>query len=533
MRCLLCLAVGLMLGVPGFAQSLGEVTFPNSGAPEAQERFMRGLLLLHSFEYDDSRVAFQEARQIDPDFAMAYWGEALTHNRPIWQQQDRDAALVVLAEMPEEARTKVSERERAYLATLDVLYGEADKEDRDDAYAVAMGELAAAYPDDLNASTFHALAILGTAHEGRDFEIYDRAGQIALAAFAQNPRHPGAAHYVIHSYDDPLNAEKALEAARAYSEIAPDAPHALHMPSHIYFALGMWDEVAELNRRSFEAARSRDAAAGQPLGGHGWHPLYWLHYAELQRGRFEEARRLFDEARELVESGPTRRGWSSIIAMRANHVIETVDWRGEIASLELPVDEVTAGTAQRDAFVRGLTARALHDASVFQSAVQDVQNFLEGGEELGPAEQSIALMLEGLFLVDQGGVAEGLELLREATLLEDQIPTDFGPPNPVKPAHELLGEWLILQSRAGQTPSERLKLATEAQDEFEKALTRAPMRLRSLLGLREASTATGDQAAHAEANAALCRVIRATDNAILAQEMLIGTVHGACESIPK
>ena len=492
---LFCFVVLLTLAVPGFAQSLGEVTFLNSGAPEAQERFMRGLLLLHSFEYDDSRVAFQEARQIDPDFAMAYWGEALTHNHPIWQQQDRDAALVVLAEMPEEARTKVSERERAYLATLDVLYGEADKEDRDDAYAAALGELAAAYPNDLNASTFHALAILGTAHEGRDFEIYDRAGQIALAAFAQNPRHPGAAHYVIHSYDDPLNAEKALEAARAYSGIAPDAPHALHMPSHIYFALGMWDEVAEMNRRAYGAARARDEAAGQPLGGHGWHPLFWLHYAELQRGRIEEARRLFHEALDLAESGPTRRGWSSMIAMRASYVIDSMDLDGEIAHMELPLDDVGTETAQRDAFVAGLVALNLHDASAMQAALQDVQNFLEGGEELGPAEQSTALMLEGLVLVEQGEEQDGLGKLQEAAELDDLMPLDFGPPNPVKPAHELLGEVLLRHGRY-----------YEAYLEFEKALNRNPRRRSSLIGLLQAGSQIGNIRAVRRAQQELCLI---------------------------
>ncbi len=471
----------LLLATPVFAQSLGETTFRNSGAEEAQEPFMRGLLLLHSFEYDDAREAFQEARETDPDFAMAYWGEALTHNHPIWQQQDRDAALEVLAEMAAEARENASAREQAYLATLDVLYGDGGKEGRDDAYAVALGVLAAAYPDDLNAATFHALAILGTAHEGRDFEVFDRAGQIALEVFAQNPKHPGAAHYVIHSYDDPLNAEKALEAARAYSEIAPDAPHALHMPSHIYFALGMWDEVAELNRRSFEAARSRDAAAGQPLGGHGWHPLYWLHYAELQRGRFEEARRLFNEALELAESDPSRRAWSSVIAMRANHVIETRDWQGKIASLDLPVEEVGAGMAQRDAFVRGLVALDQHDASKMQTAQQDVQDYLEGGEELGLPEQTTALLLEGLTLLVEEDSVGGLARLREATFVEDQMPLDFGPPNPAKPAHEMLGE--VLYS---------LERYTEAQAEFEMALERTPRRLHSLSGLALAALAAGD-----------------------------------------
>ncbi len=481
MRQLFVLGFCLILAAPACAQSLGETTFPNSGAEDAQEPFMRGLLLLHSFEYDHAREAFQEARGTDANFAMAYWGEALTYTHPIWQEQDWDAANVVLSEMPTKARAQASDCERAYLATLDVLYGEGEKEDRDDAYALAMGELAAAYPGDENAATLHALAILSTAHEGRDLEIYDRAGQIALAAFAQNPRHPGAAHYVIHAYDDPINAGKALDAARAYSEIAPDAPHALHMPSHIYFALGMWDQGAELNRRAYEAARRRDEAAGQPLGGHGWHPLYWLHYAELQRGRFEEARRLFDEALSLAESGPSQRAWNAAIAMRANHVIETMDWTGEVAAMDLPLEDVGAETAQRDAFIRGLVAVNRHDIAAAESALQDVQNYLDGREDLGLAEQATALMLEGLVILERGDTEEGLTRLREATSIEDQMPLDFGPPNPAKPSHEALGE--VLYS---------LERPAEAQIEFETALERAPRRLHALSGLAHSALAAGD-----------------------------------------
>lgn len=447
---------------------------------------MKGLLLLHSFEYDDAREAFLEAQEIDPNLAMAYWGEAMTHNHPIWQEVDRDAAIAVLYLMPDEALSNISAREQGYFSALDVLLGDSDddsvtKEDRDDAYAVAMGELAATYHDDENAALFHALAILGTAHEGRDFDIYDRAGQIALEVFERNPLNPGAAHYVIHAYDDPLNAEKALEAAQAYSQIAPDAPHALHMPTHIYFALGMWDEGAELNRRSFEAARRRDEAADQPLGGHGWHPLYWLHYAELQRGRFEEARRLFDEAMELVDLGPSSRGRSSIVAMRANHLIETMDWTGDVAQMELPIDDAGISAKVRDAFVRAIVALNRHDLQTAQRIKFDVQELLLD-REAGQEELITACMLDGLIELEKGDVDHGLELLREATELEDQMPIDFGPPVPPKPSHEVLGE--VLYS---------LERYAEAQIEFRKALERAPRRLHSLAGLAHAALAAGDE----------------------------------------
>src|SRR5690606_18685322 len=171
---------------------------------------LRGLLMLHSFEYEDAREAFQEARRLDPAFAMAYWGEAMTHNHPIWQEQDRDAALEALGRLaptPEERYAKApTDREKDYLWTLDVLFGEGSKEARDFAYADALAELANAYPDDLDAAAFYALAILGTAHDGRDFATYMQAAAVAEEVFAANPRHPGAAHYLIHAYDDPVHA---------------------------------------------------------------------------------------------------------------------------------------------------------------------------------------------------------------------------------------------------------------------------------------------------------------------------------------
>ena len=212
-------AAGLLMVVgattDGYAQDaqerkLGTIDFPHSGKAEARQAFLTGVLLLHSFEFEDAATQFQRAQEIDPDFALAYWGEAMTYNHPLWQQQDKPAALVALERYgatPEARQRKApSEREAAYLAALDVLYGDGSKTERDVAYLKAMGRLAAAYPDDLEAQAFYALAILGSTNGERDFATYMRAASVAQRIFGANPDHPGAVHYMIHSFDDPVHA---------------------------------------------------------------------------------------------------------------------------------------------------------------------------------------------------------------------------------------------------------------------------------------------------------------------------------------
>ncbi|MGH9580771.1 MAG: hypothetical protein ACRD2R_07250, partial [Terriglobales bacterium] len=217
---------------------LGSIHFPNSGALQAQEQFHRGVMLLHSFEFEDSREAFVAARTADPNFALAYWGEAMTHNHPLWMEQDRAAAreaLQRLAPTPEARLAKApTEREKDFLRAVEILYGEGEKPDRDLAYAEFMGKMHQRYPGDDEVACFYALSILGSSSQGRDIPTYLKAAAIVEEVFRRNPRHPGAAHYLIHSYDDPSHAEQALAAARAYSKIAPAAAHALHMPSHIF-----------------------------------------------------------------------------------------------------------------------------------------------------------------------------------------------------------------------------------------------------------------------------------------------------------
>ena len=232
----------LFLGssLPASAQSgdLGRIDFPTSGSAEAQKHFLRGALLLHSFEFEDAAEEFRAAQKIEPGFAMAYWGEAMTYNHPVWQQQDLPAGRAVLAKLgatPEARAGKAgTPREKAYLHAVEILYGEGDKNDRDRRYALAMEQLHATYPDDIDATCFYALALLGTSHAGRDVPTYMRAAALMEEAFEQHPQHPGAAHYLIHSVDDSVHAPLGLRAANAILKDRPRlAARAAHDLAHL------------------------------------------------------------------------------------------------------------------------------------------------------------------------------------------------------------------------------------------------------------------------------------------------------------
>src|SRR5256885_194621 len=265
---LACLAAG-----PASAQAprLGTIDFPTSGAPAARAPFIRGVLLLHSFEYGDAARAFREAQRLDSGFALAYWGEAMTYTHPVWNEQDGNAAraaLQRLAATRDARRAKApTRREQAYLDAVEILYGDGSKAVRDTAYSLAMGRLVARFPADREAKVFYALSLLGLNQGVRDVPSYLRAAAIVDTVFRENPNHPGAAHLLIHSYDDPIHAPLGLAPARAYSKIAPDAAHAQHMTTHIFLALGVgrggFAERAGVRARS----RRLDPAPLHPMAG--------------------------------------------------------------------------------------------------------------------------------------------------------------------------------------------------------------------------------------------------------------------------
>src|SRR5213594_190943 len=317
---LACFLAGASLSAqtPG----LGTITFPNSGAATAQAPFIRGVVLLHSFEYQDAAQAFREAQRIDRGFALAYWGEALTYTHPVWNEQDRNAARAALQRLgptPAARRAKApTPRERAYLAAVETLYGDGSKAERDSAYSLAMERVMTRFPADSEAKVFYALSLLGLNQGVRDTTTYLRAAAIVEQVFRENPNHPGAAHLLIHCYDDPVHAPLGLPAARAYSKIAPDAAHAQHMTTHIFVALGMWDGVVSQN----EIASGRDRSAWTPN-----HYTHWLGYGLLEQGRYREALRLLTLMHKNMDwSRPRQR--AALALMRADYVVNTERWDG-------------------------------------------------------------------------------------------------------------------------------------------------------------------------------------------------------------
>ncbi len=295
----------LLSSAPALAQQdFGEVAFTNSGPPAAQADFLRGLAQLHNFEYDDAAEHFRKAQQTAPDFALAFWGEAMTQNHAVWHEEDVSAAREILnrlAPTPEARLAKApTEREKLYLRSVEVLYGEGTKEERHQRHEAVLAELHRKFPDDVDGAAFYALATLGTAEHGRDFATYMRAAAVLEEVFPQHPRHPGVVHYLIHCYDDSVHAPLGLRAARIYSKIAPEAAHAQHMTSHIFLALGMWDDVVKANETAMGVVNRARQKVGKPAAWCG-HINEWLEYGYLQQGRVADARRVLEGCRKTAE----------------------------------------------------------------------------------------------------------------------------------------------------------------------------------------------------------------------------------------
>lgn len=472
---------------------LGTIHFPSSGAPAAQEPFIRGVAYLHSFEYDSAAAAFRAAQRLDSAFALAYWGEAMTYTHPVWNQQDSTKARAVLAHAPQPP----TPRERGYLDAVKILYGEGAKAARDTLYATAMRDLAAAYPEDDEARVFYALALLGLNQGVRDVPTYARAAAIAEEVFRHNPDHPGAAHYLIHSYDDPAHAAQGLRAARAYSQIAPDAPHAQHMTTHIFLALGLWDDVVRQNEIASGPHRDHWGAN---------HYTAWLGYGLLQQGRHADARRHLEAMRANLSGSGTPNARTYLSSMRAHFLINAERWDDPARAWALDVSDLGATAQAIDAFALGYAAARRGDRNTARRRLADLTTIRDDarpdGRNVAPkyVPAILAHEIEAAMLVVEGKAAQALPLLRQAAAIEDSLPVEYGPPDVVKPTHELLGEVLLGLGRAG-----------EAQVEFQRALELAPRRALALLGLVRAATAAGDRAVASRALAELRDVWHAAD----------------------
>jgi hypothetical protein len=495
---------------PG-SRVLGHISFPTSTrVAAAQEAFIQGMLLLHLFEYPFARDEFQRAQQLDPGLAMAYWGEAMTYNHPIWDEQNlaaARAALVKLGATPEErvARTPVA-REQGLLAALEQLFGPGTKAQRDQAYMRSMEQLAKAYPEDHEVQLFYALSVFGVQAGVRDIPAYMLSTAIAQGVFSENPQHPGAAHYLIHGVDDPVHAVLGLRAARALARMAPDAGHAQHMTSHIFVAVGMWDDVVKANQAAVQVANAMRMERGATERSWG-HYNYWLLYGYLQQGRYGRARELLEAAyaeaaaapkalAERLNLDPDRSLVGSVVQMWARYVIETRGWNSDVANWSFnsgdafdPNLTISFIKAMQAAFASQVAQTQQYHAQ-FLALQQSLAEEIARQEEKAPGD---LLYLERLRVMDQellaaiemarGEMGRAVDIAREASRLEGEMPFSFGPPFVDLPAAEFLGDLLAASRRPA-----------EAARAYELQLERARLKAHALEGLARAQEQLGQQA---------------------------------------
>lgn len=459
---------------PTHVDGLGTISFPNSGNAGAQAPFIRGVLLLHSFEYQPAAESFRQAQAADPAFALAYWGEAMTYNHPLWQQQDRDAALKALLRLgptpAARAEKAPNDRERQYLGAVETIYaGSPDKHDRDQAYMRAMERLSNAYPDDMEARAFYALAILGSRDGVRDFATYVRAAATVQPVFDANPDHPGAAHYLIHSFDDPVHAPLGLPAARKYSSIAPAAAHAQHMTSHIFVALGMWDDVVKANERADAQQNADNAKRGVRPSVCG-HYTSWLQYGYLMQGQTTKAEAMMDRCFERMSDKPTSGEIAAFTDMRARQILDTQNW-----SLAERWTRDISGTATPASYEYQFTNAF---AALQRGDAGPARTFVAMPEPKLPGVAPLFQELRGMLAIATGKADDGVATLRAAADGEDAMPFEFGPPAIAKPTAELLGEQLLTLGKKD-----------DARAAFERAAQRTPGRTAVVAGLK----ATGGQ----------------------------------------
>ena len=535
-RFLVAIALMAALSTTSFAQTsqLGKVEFQTSGSEKAQAHFLRGLAALHSFWYEEALEAFREATRVEPDFMMGYWGEAMAHNHPLWSEQDTSTAREVIKKIKE--TPKLTPRERAYLEAVKMLYGEGDKRARDTAYSAAMEKIYRDYTNDLDAAAFYSLSLLGLVNsEEKSYRLQARAGAIALDVFQKNPNHPGAAHYIIHAFDDPDHAILALPAARRYAGIAPEAHHARHMPSHIFLQLGMWPEAAASNESAWEVSDSWMKRKNLSTSVRDYHSLHWLLYVYLQQGRYRKAEELLTLMKKTMSEtsyeNKLRPGYyeNNYANMAAAFIVETERWNlastlflapavaahataaspapgahgghggGQPVSSDGPTTVRASNRSERlPVFVRGL-ANALGGSPIPEENVSKSGTAARDSESKTIGELEIAAVAASV----KRDHERAAELMKQAIKLEEAMGPPSGPPGLIKPAHELFGEILL---RAGKPEA--------AREQFKTALLRQPNRARSLLGSARAAAQTGDQSAALSAYARLLEQWQSADEGL-------------------
>ncbi len=455
-------------------EKLGTVQFPTSCSSKEQKSFERGVALLHSFAYSAAEKAFGDVAKADPKCAMAHWGIAMTYFHPLWPPPLPEETVARGREEIERARQLGgSDRERAFIEALSFIYAQdsVPYRDRVNRYTAAMGKLAERNPDDAECQIFYALALVATAPPTDSTHSNQKKATALLEPlFRKYPQHPGIPHYLIHAYDNVEMASRGVEAARIYAQIAPSAPHALHMPSHIYTRLGMWQESIASNTAARKAAREENDI-GEEL-----HAMDYLIYADLQLGRDQEAGQVLDDLRKMAGLSPKYfKVAYAASAMPARYAIERRKWdeAAELAPMPDALPQAAAITAWSRAvgFARGKqVGPARAEIAKLTSAYEQMRT---AGDEYWATQIHVQLNSALAWInYAEGKRAEAIKLMRAAADEEDAVEKLPVTPGAIVPAREQLGDLLL---ETGD--------AKAAVKEFNSAFAQAPRRRGTLMGM--------------------------------------------------
>ncbi len=474
---------------------LGSVTFPTSCSASVQAPFEHALALLHSFAYDASEQAFRTVAAADPNCAIAHWGIAMSYFHQLWSPPDAEDLAKGWSELDRVQKVASgTARERAFIEAASMYFRDSEQRSasvRAKAYELSMSEVAAKFPDDVEAQIFHALALIATAPPtDRTHANQKRAGSILEPLYLRYPQHPGLAHYLIHAYDSADLAARGLAAARAYAKIAPSAPHALHMPSHIFTRLGYWDDSIASNRAA-RAAAHKAGDIGEEL-----HAMDYLTYAYLQRGRNTDAERVVDDLHAMgdLSAAKFKIGYAAN-AMPVRLAIERQRW--DVAAALEPLRHSETHVAAIVYWARAIgSARGGHPdaAGVDIAKIEACRDQLTAAgntywatqtDVLGESARAWQLQARG-----QGDAA--IEQLRAAADQEDLLEKLPVTPGPIVPAREQLAQLLLALNR----PKDALR-------EFQAALIAAPGRRGAVTGGAKAAERAGNSRVAAQLRALL------------------------------
>jgi tetratricopeptide (TPR) repeat protein len=504
--------------------NFGEIHFQTSCSPQAQTGFQLGVAELHSFEYGTAEAQFHKVQQQDPGCAIAYWGEAMTLYHPLWnnpsKQDLKDGWALV---QKGEAAKEKSPREGEYLDAMAAFYkpGEQVTEDRANAYSAAMEKLHDAHPEDEEAAIFYALSLLGSeSPSDTSLSHSKKAVAILNQVLAKDPDHPGVTHYIIHACDNPKMAPEALAAARQYARIAPGSAHAVHMPSHIFARLGLWQESISSNLAAIEVAKKGGEATEYQL-----HPMDFLMYAYLQTGQDDKARAVENEAVAMTNTGYGHGRENYYYYVQAHFpamlAVETKDWK-TAESLQ-PTAGAKPGMREMTYWAQALGAGHLKDVAAAKQAVENLQKMVEEDEKENPSKEKRPVdtdLNEGKawLAFAQGKNEEAFAFLKPVIERQDAV----GKGEVELPAREMYADMLL-----------ELNRPKEALEQYRLSLKSDPNRFNGLYGAGRAAELAGqrdDAIGYYKQLLANCEGVAGSDRAELAHaRQLVNEVATAKE----